>query len=169
ASAISSSGRRTVIQASTTELLNCLGVFLKHNNPQLSYFDPLAVVSWIRSVDRSLILQGWAEIAFINPANVVFIFMLIKDFVIETPRNEHELQAITLTCLYLSYAYMGNEISYPLKPFLIEDNRQRFWERCMSVVNRRSCDMLRMNSDPTFFTQVFTELKSYSSQVQKQR
>lgn len=31
-----------------------------------------------------------------------------------------ELHAWVLTCLYISYSYMGNEISYPLKPFLIE-------------------------------------------------
>lgn len=30
-----------------------------------------------------------------------------------------ELHAWILSCLYVSYSYMGNEISYPLKPFLI--------------------------------------------------
>ena len=31
-----------------------------------------------------------------------------------------DLQAFVLTCLYISYSYVGNEISYPLKPFLVE-------------------------------------------------
>uniref|UniRef100_A0A672Y5K4 Uncharacterized protein n=1 Tax=Sphaeramia orbicularis TaxID=375764 RepID=A0A672Y5K4_9TELE len=43
---------------------------------------------------------------------------------------------------------MGNEISYPLKPFLVE------------AVKRPSGIMLRINADPHFFTQVFAELKS---------
>ncbi|KAG7270184.1 hypothetical protein CRUP_006107 [Coryphaenoides rupestris] len=32
--------------------------------------------------------------------------------------TESELQASVLSCLYLSYSYLGNEISYPVKPFL---------------------------------------------------
>lgn len=31
-----------------------------------------------------------------------------------------DLQSFVLTCLYISYSYMGNEISYPLKPFIAE-------------------------------------------------
>lgn len=31
-----------------------------------------------------------------------------------------DLQSLVLTCLYISYSYMGNEISYPLKPFIAE-------------------------------------------------
>lgn len=43
--------------------------------------------------------------------------------------TERDLHGYVLTCLYLSYSYMGNEISYPLKPFLVDDNRERFWDR----------------------------------------
>lgn len=87
-----------------------------------------------------------------------------------------------MTCLYLSYAYMGNEISYPLKPFLVDtaaagestpgqlsrgdarrDARERFWARCVRVVEENSSRMLRMNKDPRYFTDVFRDLKSYSS------
>jgi len=55
---------------------------------------------------------------------------------------------------------MGNEISYPLKPFLVDDNREKFWDRCILIVNHMSRDMLRINSEPAFFTEVFSELKS---------
>lgn len=44
--------------------------------------------------------------------------MLVRELVDERVKSEHELQAVVLTCLYMSYSYMGNEISYPLKPFL---------------------------------------------------
>ena len=50
------------------------------------------------------------DIAFINPANVVFVYLLVRDCVDSNVVQETELQAIVLACLYLSYSYMGNEI-----------------------------------------------------------
>ena len=85
--------------------------------------------------------------------------MLLKEFINE--EIECELQALVLTCLYLSYCYMGNEISYPLKPFLVEtDNKEKFWDRCLLIINLLSGKMLRINSEPSYFTEIFTELKS---------
>ena len=40
--------------------------------------DPEDPVAWLRTVDRSLLVQGWQDTAFINPANVVFVFMLVR-------------------------------------------------------------------------------------------
>uniref|UniRef100_A0A8C5CWP0 Uncharacterized protein n=1 Tax=Gadus morhua TaxID=8049 RepID=A0A8C5CWP0_GADMO len=54
---------------------------------------------------------------------------------------------------------MGNEISYPLKPFMIDANKDVFWEKSLSIINRMSDKMLLLNSDPHFFTEVFQELK----------
>lgn len=98
-----------------------------------------------------------------NPANVVFVYLLVRDIVAENVESEQELQAIVLTCLYLSYSYMGNEISYPLKPFLVDSDRSRFWSRCLTIIDRLSTDMLRLNSEPAFFTDIFSELKSYGT------
>jgi len=95
----------------------------------------------------------------------------------EQVTSEKELQAVVLTCLYLSYSYMGNEISYPLKPFLVDvdstpgvsrvdsrrDSRERFWARCVRLVEENSSRMLRMNKDPRYFTEVFRDLKAYST------
>lgn len=101
------------------------------------------------------------DVAFINPANVVFVYMLVRELVHEDDVDcEQDLQAVVLTCLYLSYSYMGNEISYPLKPFLVEDNKDKFWDRCLLIVNRLSRNMLRINAEPGFFTEIFTELKA---------
>lgn len=101
------------------------------------------------------------DVAFINPANVVFVYMLVRELVHEDDVDcEQDLQAVVLTCLYLSYSYMGNEISYPLKPFLVEDNKEKFWDRCLLIVNRLSRNMLRINAEPGFFTEIFTELKA---------
>lgn len=86
--------------------------------------------------------------------------MLVRDLVQEDIEREQDLQAVVLTCLYLSYSYMGNEISYPLKPFLVEDSKENFWDRCLDIVNRLSSNMLRINAEPGYFTEIFTELKS---------
>lgn len=112
--------------------------------------------------------------------------MLVRELVNGEETKESDLQASVLTCLYLSYSYMGNEISYPLKPFLVEDSKEKFWDRyydeispwtlintiqfftyfilflirCLIIVNRLSNKMLRINAEPGFFTEVFTELKA---------
>ncbi|KAM3724132.1 Cyclin-dependent kinase 5 activator [Dirofilaria immitis] len=155
--------RRTVIQASTSELLRGLGQYLS-KQCHVRHFEPAQLVMWLRTVDRALLMQGWQDVAFINPANLVFVYMLVKNMVGNdvTIKTVEELQSIVLTCLYISYSYMGNEISYPLKPFLIEQDRDRFWDRCVRIVNERSGDMLRLNSSSTYFTEVFAELKHYA-------
>uniref|UniRef100_A0A1B6C3W1 Cyclin-dependent kinase 5 activator n=1 Tax=Clastoptera arizonana TaxID=38151 RepID=A0A1B6C3W1_9HEMI len=153
--------KKTVIQASTSELLKCLGIYLHTKCYRLKDFQAGDAVMWLRTVDRSLLLQGWQDVAFINPANVVFVYMLVRELVRgDEVDTEPELQAVVLTCLYLSYSYMGNEISYPLKPFLVEDSKERFWDRCLLIVNTLSRSMLRINSEPAFFTEIFTELKA---------
>ncbi len=157
------SPKKTIIQASTSELLKCLGEFLCQKCHRLRHFEPGDAVMWLRTVDRSLLLQGWQDIAFINPANVVFVYMLVRELVTDDILTEHELQAVVLTSLYLSYSYMGNEISYPLKPFLVEDDKDKFWDRCLRIINTLSSSMLRINSDPCFFTEVFTELKAFNN------
>lgn len=121
------------------------------------------VLSRIKVSNRNVLIARlsfvWQDVPFINPANVVFVYMLVKELVDGEEASEKELQATVLTCLYLSYSYMGNEISYPLKPFLVEDSKDKFWDRCLLIVNRLSSEMLRINSEPGFFTEIFSELK----------
>jgi len=158
--------KKTVIQASTSELLKCLGNFLYNRCYKLRDFQPGDCIMWLRTVDRSLLLQGWQDIAFINPANVVFVYLLVRDCVDSNVVQETELQAIVLACLYLSYSYMGNEISYPLKPFLVETDKEKFWDRCVTIINKLSGSMLRINAEPSFFTEIFTELKSVGAHTE---
>ncbi|KAK2167810.1 hypothetical protein NP493_1254g00020 [Ridgeia piscesae] len=154
--------QRTVIQASTSELLRCLGEFLCRRCRRLRHLQANDAVMWLRTVDRALLQQGWQDVAFINPANVVFVYLLLRDLVADEITSEHELQTVVLTCLYLSYSYMGNEISYPLKPFLVDDDRERFWDRCLLIINSLSSRMLLLNSNALFFTEIFTELKGFN-------
>ncbi|EPY80271.1 cyclin-dependent kinase 5, regulatory subunit 1 isoform 1-like protein [Camelus ferus] len=161
--------KRVIVQASTSELLRCLGEFLCRRCYRLKHLSPTDPVLWLRSVDRSLLLQGWQDQGFITPANVVFLYMLCRDVISSEVGSDHELQAVLLTCLYLSYSYMGNEISYPLKPFLVESCKEAFWDRCLSVINLMSSKMLQINADPHYFTQVFSDLKNESGQEDKKR
>lgn len=158
---VSNKPKKTIIQASTSELLKCIGEFLCQRCKKLVRLQISDVANWLRMVDRSLLYQGWQDIGFINPANLVFVYMLLRDLINENLDDERELKAVVLTCLYLSYSYMGNEISYPLKPFLIEDNRDHFWNRCVYIINCMSEKMLRINADPLYFTMIFSELKSF--------
>uniref|UniRef100_A0A8D0H3B6 Cyclin-dependent kinase 5 activator n=1 Tax=Sphenodon punctatus TaxID=8508 RepID=A0A8D0H3B6_SPHPU len=161
--------KRVIVQASTSELLRCLGEFLCRRCYRLKHLSPTDPVLWLRSVDRSLLLQGWQDQGFITPAKVVFLYMLCRDVISSEVATDHELQAVLLTCLYLSYSYMGNEISYPLKPFLVESCKEAFWDRCLSIINLMSPKMLQINADPHYFTQVFADLKNECSQEEKSR
>ncbi|XP_016118939.1 cyclin-dependent kinase 5 activator 1-like [Sinocyclocheilus grahami] len=161
--------KRVIVQASTSELLRSLGEFLCRRCYRLKRLSPADPVLWLRSVDRSLLLQGWQDQGFITPANVVFLYMLCHEVISAEVSSERELQAELLTCLYLSYSYMGNEISYPLKPFLVETDKDAFWNRSLAIINRMSSKMLQLNSDPHYFTQVFADLKNESQKEEESR
>jgi hypothetical protein len=51
--------KKTVIQASTSELLKCLGHYLYKKCYRLRNFQPGDCILWLRSVDRALLIQGW--------------------------------------------------------------------------------------------------------------
>ncbi|ESO05068.1 hypothetical protein HELRODRAFT_136797, partial [Helobdella robusta] len=151
----------------SSELLSCLGEFLLRRCNRLRHFQTTECVAWIRSVDRALLASGWQDVPFINPANVVFLYMLVRNSVDASIVTVDELRSTVLACLYLAYSYMGNEISYPLKPFLAiaridSDRRGRFWYRCVKVADDSSWRMLRLNSDPAYFARLFRDLKSFS-------
>ncbi|CAL8288247.1 unnamed protein product [Lota lota] len=154
------SPRRVVVQASTGELLRCLSDFLCRRCSKLHQLSSSEVITWFRNVDRALLVQGWQDQGFITPANLVFVYLLCREAVDSDISSESELQARVLSCLYLSYSYLGNEISYPVKPFLVEASRDAFWQRGLGLISSMSADMLRINADPHFFTQVFQDLKS---------
>uniref|UniRef100_A0A3P8NUK7 Cyclin-dependent kinase 5, regulatory subunit 2a (p39) n=1 Tax=Astatotilapia calliptera TaxID=8154 RepID=A0A3P8NUK7_ASTCA len=147
------------LQASTGELLRCLSDFMCRRCVKLKELSSNQIVLWFRNVDRALLVQGWQDQCFISPASLVFVYLLCRDVVDEDTASEHELHATFLTCLYLAYSYLGNEISYPLKPFLVESSRDAFWDRALELIERLSGNMLRINADPHFFTEVFQDLK----------
>ncbi|KAK4470080.1 hypothetical protein MN116_006544 [Schistosoma mekongi] len=130
--------RPPIFKANTSELLKCLSFFIvahiqmnllknanRLRNSDLHGIQPGIIVAWIRAIDRALLLQGWSEVAFINPTHVVFLYMMLRTFIQNGGiQTERELHTIIMACLYLAYSYTGNEISYPLKPFLIAEANQ---------------------------------------------
>ncbi|KAK2829161.1 hypothetical protein Q7C36_017151 [Tachysurus vachellii] len=156
----SKSPKRILVQASTSELLYCLGEFLCRRCYRLKYLSSGDPALWLRAVDRALLLQGWQEQTFISPPSVVFLYMLCRSVISAEVGSDYELRLELLTCLYLSYSYMGSEISYPLKPFLLQQDKEAFWDRCLQIINCTSANMLKLNADPRYFTQVFSDLKS---------
>ncbi|CAK6983188.1 cyclin-dependent kinase 5 activator 2-like%2C partial [Scomber scombrus] len=157
------------VPASTGELLRCLSDFLCRRCVKLKELSSNQIVLWFRNVDRALLVQGWQDQCFISPASLVFVYLLCREAVDEDTSSEQELHATFLTCLYLAYSYLGNEISYPLKPFLVESSRDAFWERALELIDQLSADMLRINIDPHFFTEVFQDLKNQGGVREKEK
>ncbi|XP_024260668.1 cyclin-dependent kinase 5 activator 1-like [Oncorhynchus tshawytscha] len=160
--------RRLVMgHATTGELLRCLGEFLCRRCYRLQDMTSMDPVLWLRVVDRYLLDNCYQSQSCINPAAVVFLYMLCREAVSSEVATLHELHAVLLTCLYTTCSYMGNEIAYPLKPFLVDTCRQTFWIRCMTITKLMSVKMLQMNTDPNFFCQVFADLKNESQKEEK--
>ncbi|TSR51440.1 Cyclin-dependent kinase 5 activator 2 [Bagarius yarrelli] len=155
---------RIVVQASTGELLLCLGRFLRRRCFKISSLTSNEVIAWVRNVDRTLLLQGWQEEVFISPSILVFVYLLCRDTVSDDITSPTELHGVVLTCLYLTYSYLGTEISYPLQPFVIDADKDVFWTRALGVINKLSSEMLRINTEPQFFTEVLQELKNEEEQ-----
>nr|XP_046215234.1 cyclin-dependent kinase 5 activator 1-like [Oncorhynchus gorbuscha] len=159
--------RLVMVHATTGELLRCLGEFLCRRCYRLQDMSSMNPVLWLRVVDRYLLDNCYQSQSCINPAAVVFLYMLCREAVSSEVATLHELHAVLLTCLYTTCSYMGNEIAYPLKPFLVDTCRQTFWIRCMTITKLMSVKMLQMNTDPNFFCQVFADLKNESQKEEK--
>lgn len=151
----------------SSDALKCVGNFVRCHCKNLTRFRASEVVLWLRGVDRALLLQGWQDQAFLTPPNLVFLFMLLKESLSDKIPNPSQLRAEILTCLYMAYTYNGPEISYPLKPFLIDGDRRAFWDRCMFITNNLSEKMLQMNREPRYFGELLVELKNYGNVVDR--
>lgn len=151
----------------SSDALKCVGNFVRCHCKNLTRFRASEVVLWLRGVDRALLLQGWQDQAFLTPPNLVFLFMLLKESLSDKIPNPAQLRAEILTCLYMAYTYNGPEISYPLKPFLIDGDRRAFWDRCMFITNNLSKKMLQMNREPRYFGELLVELKNYGNVVDR--
>ena len=145
-----------------TELLHCLGTFVQHECKGL-VSRPTApeVAMWVRCTDKALQLNGWTINSFLLESHVVFTFMLLqKAFDRFSVRTLTDAKELVLMCLYISYTYNANEISYPLRPFLVKQDRVTFWAKCTELSLSASHEMLMLNKERTYYRQKLSQLRS---------
>jgi len=166
----SSSGRRsrhTVTSGrlekrwTLTDLLNNFGIFVqKKCSHLLNSPSPTEVAMWVRCADRALHLNGWTINSFLLESHVVFTYMLVAyAFENYNVRSLVDAKELVLMCLYVSYTYNANEISYPLRPFLVKPDRAAFWDKCLDISLNASGMMLRLNRDSKYYADTLASLK----------
>lgn len=147
-----------------TDLLQCLGTYVHHQcKGLLSRPTAPEVAMWVRCADKALQLNGWTINSFLLESHVVFTYMLLQlafeKFAVRTLTDAKEL---VLMCLYISYTYNANEISYPLRPFLVKQDRVAFWSKCTELSLDSSRNMLMINKDKSYYRELVCQLKSFS-------
>ncbi len=144
-----------------TDLLQNLGLFVQKNCSHLHNApSSTEVAMWVRCADRALQLNGWTINSFLLESHVVFSYMLIASaFEKYEVRTLADAKELVLLCLYVSYTYNANEISYPLRPFLVKQDRADFWDKCMDISLSCSGMMLRLNRDHKYYLDTLASLK----------
>ena len=148
-----------------TDLLQNLGIFVQKQCTHLHTIPAASEVAmWVRCADRALQLNGWTVNSFLLESHVVFTFMLLTQaFETYTVRTLTDVKELVLLCLYVSYTYNANEISYPLRPFLVKQDRAAFWDKCMHLSLGASRQMLRLNREHSYYSDTLATLKRVSS------
>ena len=144
-----------------TDLLHNFGLFVQKKCSRISNAPSASEVAmWVRCADRALQLNGWTINSFLLESHIVFSYMLIacalEKYEVKTLADVKEL---VLLCLYVSYTYNANEISYPLRPFLVRQDRAAFWDKCLDISLGASGMMLRLNKDHKYYADTLTSLK----------
>ena len=158
--------RTVVFEASTDELLRCLGNFVFARCAGVPGVSPTRIVAWIKRPDEQLHAQGWHRAKFLQPATAVFLFMVAKEAIPATNSvaTEEEVRRRLMACLYVSCAVAGAEISYPLRPFINQvqqGSRAAFWDLCCDLVTRMSGKMLEISRDEKYFAALFKQLRVF--------
>ena len=160
----SAEARRAVHKRFTfSDLLRSLGTYV-HSQCRDLVSRPTAaelVSTWVRGADAALLAGGWTLHSFLLEAHIVFTYMLVQRaferFPVKTLLDAKEL---VLMCLYISYTYNASEISYPLRPFLVKQNRVAFWSKCTELSLSCSRQMLKLNRSRQYYMETLASLKS---------
>lgn len=147
-----------------SDLCIALGHYIHQRSSYLSA--PTEVVQWIRLADRSLQLNGWTLNSFICESHIVFTYSLMcRAMEMFNCKNALDVKQLFFMCLYISYTYNANEISYPLKPFLVYKDRVAFWDNCVSLSMSMTGEMLRLNQDHVHYCKTLRELRTHAANV----
>ena len=97
------------------ELMRGLVEFLRRRCRHLQHADMPVTAVWLTYVDRQLTGRRWQVFPFLGPSSLVFVYMLARQAVRADVSSVDDLRTVLLACLYVAYAYIGSEISYPIK------------------------------------------------------
>eukprot|EP00731_Ephydatia_muelleri_P007718 Em0004g56a len=145
-----------------TDLLHCLGTYVQEQCSDLdSPPTPNDIAMWVRCADRALQLNGWTINSFLMESHIVFTYLLLTQaFERFTLKTLVDVKEVVLMCLYVSYTYNANEISYPLRPFLVKQDKSTFWDKCTTLSLGASTQMLKLNRESTYYADVLATLKT---------
>lgn len=153
--------RETRSEYRLSDLCIALGHYVHKKYAYLS--GPTEVVQWIRMADRALQLNGWTLSSFICESHIVFTYSLMcRALEMFNCKNTPDVKQLFFMCLYISYTYNANEISYPLKPFLVYKDRSAFWDNCISLSMSMTGEMLRLNQDHVHYCRILRELRTHA-------
>lgn len=150
-------------KATLSDVMLCLGRFVHSSTTHLPTRPTVSdVVGWVRQVDRALQLSGWTVNSFLMESHIIFTFVILQAaFEMFTLSSLVDLKEIFYLCLYTSYTYNANEISYPLRPFLVKSDRVAFWDKCVRLSMSVTSHMLRLNQDCVYYKSALDTLLAY--------
>jgi len=149
-----------------SDLCVALGHYIQRKNAHLT--NPSETIQWFRVADRALQLNGWTLSSFICESHIVFTYVLMrKALEMFECKNLLDIKQLFFMCLYISYTYNANEISYPLKPFLVYKDRVSFWDNCISLSMCMTEEMLELNQDHVHYCKVLRELRVHTASSTK--
>ncbi|XP_040269425.1 cyclin-dependent kinase 5 activator 2-like [Bufo bufo] len=155
----SSFQRRHVPYSPPNELLRCLGLFLHQRCPKLN-LSATQPIKWLKNIDIYLLIAGYQRVSFLSSGSVVFLYMLCRDLISPEMDSMEQFKMSLFTCYYISHSYIGNELGYPLKPFLVDGSKLAFWDQCLSYIRIMSSKMLCINNNGQFYKAMLAELKA---------
>ena len=134
----------------------CSGMCIKPTAPE--------VAKWVITMDKSLQDCRWTNKNFVCESHIVFLFMLMELYAQEqTFLTVRDVREAVHVCLFISYTYNANEISYPARPFLcLGQDRNKFFQECVGLGLRSSGEMLEINQDQDLYRRHLTRLLTYA-------
>lgn len=155
------------IRNDTYMLMKALGNYIGLKCPHLKDFTAVDFIMWLNHVEAYLRIVHQPSKqhmdSFFETANLVFLYMMFRNYTYKNIQNVDMLRSIVMQILYTSFSYVGEEISYPLKPFVLHYENRFFWDGCLDIINKKSRDMMRLHVDSAFYNKMFSELVLYSS------
>lgn len=144
---------RSSKKATLSDVMLSLGHFVHSSTAHLPTCPSVSeVVGWVRQADRALQLSGWTVNSFLMESHIVFTYVILQAaFELFTLSSLVDLKEVFYLCLYVSYTYNANEISYPLRPFLVKSDRVAFWDKCLRLSMSATSHMLRLNQDRGYY------------------